>query len=160
LFVAALVWNLGTWWLGLPNSSSHCLIGALIGVALGDSLAHGRRLGDGVHWQQLRTVLEGLAFSPLLGFLLAGALFLLIRKTLHDRHLYEPAAERPPVWWMRCILIATCTGVSFAHGTNDGQKSIGLIMLTIIGLFPATYALNPGEGSSIADLPAVMRQAE
>ena len=160
LFLAALTWNIGTWWLALPNSSSHCLIGSLIGVALGNALAHSRSLADGVHWHQLWTVLEALALSPLLGFVLAGALYFLMRRTLHDRNLYEPAHDRPPVWWMRGILVLTCTGVSFAHGTNDGQKSIGLIMLTIIGLFPATYALNPEAGKSLADLPNVMSQAE
>jgi PiT family inorganic phosphate transporter len=160
LFVAALIWNIGTWWLALPNSSSHCLIGALIGVALGNALVHSRSMTDGVHWHQLWTVLYALALSPVLGFLLAGGLYLLTRKTVHDKNLYQPAGDRPPVWWMRGILILTCTGVSFAHGTNDGQKSIGLIMLTIIGLFPATFALNPEAGKSLADLPNIMRQAE
>jgi inorganic phosphate transporter, PiT family len=160
LFVAALIWNIGTWWLALPNSSSHCLIGALIGVALGNALVHSRSMTDGVHWHQLWTVLYALALSPILGFLLAGGLYLLTRKTVHDKNLYQPAGERPPVWWMRGILILTCTGVSFAHGTNDGQKSIGLIMLTIIGLFPATFALNPEAGQSLTDLPNIMRQAE
>jgi PiT family inorganic phosphate transporter len=160
LFVAALFWNIGTWWLGLPNSSSHCLIGALIGVALGNAVTRSRSLSQGVHWQQLWRVLEALALSPLLGFVLAGALYLLTRKTVHDKHLYEPAGEKPPVWWMRAILILTCTGVSFAHGTNDGQKSIGLIMLTIIGLFPAVYALNPTAGQSLNDLAALMQQAQ
>ena len=160
LFVAALMWNIGTWWLALPNSSSHCLIGALIGVALGNALVHSRSMTDGVHWHQLWTVLYALALSPILGFLLAGGLYLLTRKTVHDKNLYQPAGDRPPVWWMRGILILTCTGVSFAHGTNDGQKSIGLIMLTIIGLFPATFALNPEAGRSLADLPDIMRQAE
>jgi PiT family inorganic phosphate transporter len=159
LFVAALTWNIGTWWLGLPNSSSHCLIGALIGVALGNAVVHSRSMTDGVHWHQLWTVLYALALSPILGFALAGGLYLLTRKTVHDKNLYQPATDRPPVWWMRGILILTCTGVSFAHGTNDGQKSIGLIMLTIIGLFPATFALNPEAGQSLADLPQIMQQA-
>jgi inorganic phosphate transporter, PiT family len=160
LFVAALTWNIGTWWLGLPNSSSHCLIGALIGVALGNAVVHSRTMTDGVHWHQLWTVLYALALSPILGFALAGGLYLITRKTVHDKNLYQPATEHPPVWWMRGILILTCTGVSFAHGTNDGQKSIGLIMLTIIGLFPATFALNPEAGQSLADLPKIMQQAE
>jgi PiT family inorganic phosphate transporter len=160
LFVAALFWNIGTWWFGLPNSSSHCLIGALIGVALGNALARSRSLSEGVHWPQLWKVLEALAISPLLGFVLAAALYFVTRKTFHDKHLYEPAGNRPPVWWMRGILILTCTGVSFSHGTNDGQKSIGLIMLTIIGLFPAAYSLNPAAGESLNALPALMIQAE
>jgi len=159
LFVAALAWNIGTWWLALPNSSSHCLIGALIGVALGNALIRSRNLSAGVHWPQLVKVLQALALSPLLGFVIAGALYLACRKTLHDVHLYEPAGDKPQVWWMRAILILTCSGVSFAHGTNDGQKSIGLIMLTIIGLFPATYALNPSSGQSLPDLAVLLRQA-
>ena len=159
LFAAALVWNIGTWWFGLPNSSSHCLIGSLIGVALGNAFARSRSIGDGVHWAQLWKVMEALALSPLLGFVLAGALYFICRKTLHDKHLYEPVKDRPPIWWMRGILILTCSGVSFAHGTNDGQKSIGLIMLTIIGIFPATYALNPAAGVSPQDLAATMREA-
>src|ERR1700731_2931995 len=157
LFIAALVWNIGTWWLGLPNSSSHCLIGALIGVALGNALVRARSFSDGVHWPQLWKVLEALAISPLLGFLLAGALYLLCCKTIHDPHLYQPAGEQPPVWWMRGVLVLTCSGVSFAHGTNDGQKSIGLIMLTIIGIFPATFGLNPQAASSLHELSAIMR---
>jgi PiT family inorganic phosphate transporter len=160
LFSAALIWNVGTWWFGLPNSSSHCLIGSLIGVAIGNAFARSRSVADGVHWAQLWKVLESLALSPLLGLVLAGALYFLCRKTLHDPHLYEPATDKPPIWWMRGILILTCTGVSFAHGTNDGQKSIGLIMLTIIGIFPATYALNPSAGQSLRDVSAIIKQAD
>jgi PiT family inorganic phosphate transporter len=160
LFVAALFWNIGTWWLALPNSSSHCLIGALIGVALGNAFATARSVAEGVHWPQLWKVLEALAISPLLGFVLAGGLYLLCRKTLHDKNLYKPVGDQPPIWWMRGILILTCSGVSFAHGTNDGQKSIGLIMLTIIGLFPATYALNPTSHVSLQDLATLMQQAQ
>jgi PiT family inorganic phosphate transporter len=160
LFVAALFWNIGTWWLALPNSSSHCLIGSLIGVAVGNAFARSRSLADGVHWPQLWKVLEALALSPILGFVLAGLLYFVCRKTLHDENLYKPVDEKAPIWWMRGILILTCSGVSFAHGTNDGQKSIGLIMLTIIGLFPATYALNPHAHSSLDQLPAILKQTE
>lgn len=160
LFSAALIWNIGTWWFGLPNSSSHCLIGALIGIAIGNAFARSRSLVDGVHWAQLWKVLEALALSPLLGFVLAGGLYYLCRKTLHDAHLYEPVKDKPPIWWMRAVLILTCSGVSFSHGTNDGQKSIGLIMLTIIGIFPAAYALNPTSGQSLNDVATLMQQAQ
>jgi PiT family inorganic phosphate transporter len=160
LFTAALFWNVGTWWFALPNSSSHCLIGSLIGVAIGNAFVRSRSVADGVHWAQLWKVLESLALSPVLGFVLAGALYFLCRKFLHDKHLYEPVKDKPPIWWMRGILILTCSGVSFAHGTNDGQKSIGLIMLTVIGLFPATYALNPDAHLSLADMAAIMQEAE
>jgi PiT family inorganic phosphate transporter len=159
LFVAALVWNIGTWYFGLPNSSSHCLIGALIGIALGNALIRDRSFGDGVHWSQVWSVLEALALSPLLGFVLSAVLYFGLRKTAHDPNLYKPAGDEPPVWWMRCILILTCTGVSFAHGTNDGQKSIGLIMLSIIGLFPALFALNPEATQSLNGLPQMVQAA-
>jgi len=159
LFMAALFWNVGTWWFGLPNSSSHCLIGSLVGIAVGNAFVRSRSVSQGVHWGQIWKVLESLAVSPLLGFLLAGALYFLCRRLLHDPHLYEPVKDKPPIWWMRVILILTCSGVSFAHGTNDGQKSIGLIMLTIIGLFPATYALNPDAHVSLRDMAAIMRDA-
>ena len=143
LFLTALCWNIGTWWLGLPNSSSHALIGALVGISVENALTRGRGLQQGVDWHQVWSVLASLLVSPILGFAGALLLFQIIKHVVHDKALFEPPkGEDPPVWWMRGILILTCTGVSFAHGTNDGQKSIGLIMLTIIGLMPATYALN------------------
>ena len=143
IFVSALGWNVATWLLGIPNSSSHALIGALVGIAVEDTLRHGRALGQGVDWHEVWNVLLSLLVSPVLGFGLAMAAFWLLKRTVHDDNLYEPPeGEKPPVWWMRGVLILTCTAVSFAHGTNDGQKSIGLIMLTIIGLFPMSYALN------------------
>ena len=160
LFVSACFWNLATWYFGIPNSSSHCIIGALIGVAIANGLMMSRGIGDGVDWSQVWKVLEGLAFSPLLGFVFAGGLYFLARQVIRDRHLYEPPKDgRPPVWWIRGLLILTCTGVSFAHGTNDGQKSIGLIMLAIIGLFPATYALNPTASQEIVHLDQDARGA-
>ena len=153
LFVAALFWNVLTWFFGIPNSSSHCIIGALIGVAASDALLHARGLAQGVDWQQIVKVLEALALSPLLGFVFAGGLYAILRVTVRHGHLFEPPKEgKPPVWWLRALLILTCTGVSFSHGTNDGQKSIGLIMLTIIGLVPATYALNPAVPQQLASL--------
>ena len=99
LFVAALFWNIGTWWFGLPNSSSHCLIGALIGVALGNAFVRERSLVEGVHWSQVWTVLETLALSPVLGFVLSAALYFGLSRTVHDKHLYEPAEKHPPIWW-------------------------------------------------------------
>src|SRR6201996_8618819 len=135
IFASALIWNVGTWWLGIPNSSSHALIGALIGIAVENALVHGRGMRDGVAWNQVWSVLLSLRISPVLGFVLAMILFKLLQTIIKDRHLYEPPeGDKPPIWWMRALLVLTCTGVSFAHGTNDGQKSIGLIMLTIIGL--------------------------
>jgi PiT family inorganic phosphate transporter len=153
IFASALFWNVLTWFFGIPNSSSHCLIGALIGVAVGDAILHARALSDGVDWHQIIKVLEALAISPILGFVGAGGLYALLRLIVRRGHLFEPPKEgETPVWWLRGLLILTCTSVSFSHGTNDGQKSIGLIMLTVIGLLPATYALNPNVPHQVAML--------
>ena len=144
LFGTALAWNLLTWWFGIPNSSSHCVIGSLVGIAIGDSFLHARDLGHSVDWNQIWKVLTTLAVSPPLGFIGAGILFLLIRKFVHLPALYQrPEPHHKPNPIVRALLITTCTLVSFSHGNNDGQKSIGLIMLTIIGLMPAAFALNP-----------------
>ncbi len=155
LFIAALFWNVLTWFFGIPNSSSHCIIGALVGVAIADSLIQARSLADGVDWHQIVRVLEALAVSPLLGLVIAGGLYFLLKLIVRRGHLFEPPeGDQPPAWWLRGLLILTCTSVSFGHGTNDGQKSIGLIMLTIIGLLPATYALNPDAGAQLSHLGA------
>src|SRR4051812_1416932 len=161
LFAAALIWNVGTWWLGIPNSSSHALIGALIGIAVESALVQGRGFQSGVDWHQIGSVLTALLISPLLGFTLAFALFKLMQAVLKDRRLYDqPTPDTAPVWWMRALLILTCTGVSFSHGTNDGQKSIGLMMLAIIGLMPGDYALNLAmTRQQIADVAAAMPAA-
>jgi len=143
LFMSALVWNVGTWALGIPNSSSHALIGALIGISISATLKRSQSLHDNVDWGQIVKVLEALLASPIIGFVGAMILYRLIRLIFKDDNLYKPPeGDEPPVWWMRGVLILTCTGVSFAHGTNDGQKSIGLIMLTIIGLAPLSFAIN------------------
>ena len=153
LFVSALSWNILTWAFGIPNSSSHCIIGALVGVAASDALLQARGLGQGVDWSQIVQVLEALAVSPILGLAGAGGLYAVLRLVVRKGQLFEPPnGDQPPVWWLRGLLILTCTAVSFSHGTNDGQKSIGLIMLTIIGLMPASYALNPQAPEQLSQL--------
>jgi PiT family inorganic phosphate transporter len=143
LLIAAIIWNLGTWWLGLPASSSHTLIGSIIGVGVANALMHGRDGTSGVDWAQATKVGWSLLLSPLVGFTVA-ALLLLVSKVLVRRpELYqEPKRQAPPPLWIRGLLVLTCTGVSFAHGSNDGQKGMGLIMLILVGTVPLTYALN------------------
>lgn len=115
------------------------------GGAIGDALLHTRALGDSVDWSQIWKVLRALAISPVLGLVGAGGLYFILKHLVKDPDLYSPPkGDKPPHGWVRGLLILTCTGVSFSHGSNDGQKSIGLIMLTIIGILPATFALNPG----------------
>ncbi|MEA2738913.1 MAG: inorganic phosphate transporter, PiT family [Acetobacteraceae bacterium] len=158
LFLAALLWNVTTWWMGIPCSSSHAIIGSLLGVAIVNSITAARGLGQGVDWSQVWAVLRALFVSPLLGFLLAGALFRILQAVIRDETLFEPTEGRPPPWWVRGLLILTCSGVSFAHGSNDGQKSIGLIMLTVIGIMPAAFSLNPE--ITAANLPGIIQAAD
>jgi PiT family inorganic phosphate transporter len=144
LLIAAIVWNLGTWALGIPNSSSHALIGSIMGVGLANQLmAPAGQATSGVDWNQALSVGEALLFSPMMGFVFSAALLLVMKFLIRAPKLYEePKSDAPPPWWIRGILILTCTGVSFAHGGNDGQKGMGLIMLILIGAAPTAYALN------------------
>ncbi len=143
LLLAAITWNFGTWWFGIPNSSSHALIGSIIGVGLMNQLLAGNSGTSGVDWGQALGVIKSLLFSPACGFLLAAGLLLLAKFFIRIPALYKaPEGHQPPPWWIRGLLILTCTGVSFAHGSNDGQKGMGLIMLILIGTVPTTYALN------------------
>ena len=143
LLIAAIIWNLGTWAFGLPASSSHTLVGSIIGVGITNALLHGRSGTSGVDWSKAKEVGEALLLSPVFGFLLAAALLLLLKSLVRVPALYaEPKGDHPPPWWIRGILILTCTLVSFFHGSNDGQKGMGLIMLILIGTVPTAYALN------------------
>ncbi len=143
LLVAAILWNLGTWYLGLPASSSHTLIGSIIGVGVANALMHGRDGTSGVDWGQATKVGWSLLLSPLIGFGVSALLLLALKALVKQKELYdEPRGNAPPPWWIRSLLVLTCTGVSFAHGSNDGQKGMGLIMLILVGTVPLTYALN------------------
>jgi len=144
LLLAAIIWNLGTWYLGLPSSSSHTLIGSIIGVGLANQfLAPQGTATSGVDWSQATSIGTSLLVSPVVGFGLAAILLLVMKVLVRNKALYEePKGNKPPPWWIRGLLIFTCTGVSFAHGSNDGQKGMGLIMLILIGLVPTAFALN------------------
>ncbi len=144
LLIAATIWNLGTWWLGLPASSSHTLIGAIVGVGLVHSWRTGVPISEGVNWKAVGAVGMSLLISPIVGFVAAAILLRVLKRFVTDPKLYEPAAaDQPPPKWIRGTLIATCTGVSLAHGSNDGQKGIGIVMLILIGIVPAHYLIDP-----------------
>jgi inorganic phosphate transporter, PiT family len=143
LLLAAIVWNLGTWYFGLPNSSSHTLIGSIIGVGLANQLTSVKTGTSGVDWNAAAGVFKGLVFSPIAGFILAGLLMWVLKAVVKIPALYRaPEGKKPPPWPIRALLVLTCTGVSFSHGSNDGQKGMGLIMLILIGTVPTAYALN------------------
>jgi PiT family inorganic phosphate transporter len=141
LLLSAIIWNLGTWYFGLPASSSHTLIGSIIGVGLMNSyLSSTAKFGEGINWGKVQDTATALIVSPIIGFVAAALLLLLCKALIKNPKLYtSPEGNAPPPIWIRGLLILTCTGVSFAHGSNDGQKGMGLIM---IGIVPAGFALN------------------
>jgi PiT family inorganic phosphate transporter len=145
LLIAAIIWNVGTWYFGLPASSSHTLIGSIMGVGITNALLRGRDGTSGVDWSQATSIGKALLLSPLFGFALAAVLLFALKMVLQHATpalFAEPKGDQPPPWWIRGILILTCTLVSFFHGSNDGQKGMGLIMLILIGTVPTAYALN------------------
>ena len=143
LLIAAIVWNLSTWWFGLPASSSHTMVGSIIGVGVANQLMNVHSGTSGVDWEQATKVFKVLLISPVIGFTAAALLFLLSKAFIKYPELYEaPKDNTPPPWPIRLLLVLTCTGVSFFHGSNDGQKGMGLIMLILIGTVPTAYALN------------------
>ncbi|WP_230480574.1 inorganic phosphate transporter [Sphingomonas sp. Leaf21] len=159
LLLAAVLWNLATWAVGLPNSSSHALIGSILGVGLANQLLSRIPGTSGVDMAQVQKVLYALLFSPLIGFVSALMLLLVMKRFFRDKRLYrEPQGDTPPPRGIRALLIFTCTAVSFAHGGNDGQKGMGLIMLILIGCAPTAYALNRTLPESA--MPAFVRSAQ
>nr|AGU10077.1 Phosphate transporter family [uncultured organism]AGU12116.1 Phosphate transporter family [uncultured organism] len=161
LLLAAILWNLATWAVGLPNSSSHALIGSILGVGLANQLINGGGADgtSGVDMVQVWKVLSALAFSPVVGFVGALLMLLVMKRFLRDKKLYEaPEGQTPPPRGIRALLIGTCTAVSFAHGSNDGQKGMGLIMLILIGCAPTAYALNRTMPESA--MPAFVQTAQ
>jgi PiT family inorganic phosphate transporter len=143
LLIAAILWNLGTWWLGLPASSSHTMVGSIMGVGLANQVINGINGTSGVDWEQAAKVFKVLLISPIVGFGCAALLFLATKLLVKYPALYDaPKTDAPPPWPIRSLLVLTCTGVSFFHGSNDGQKGMGLIMLILIGTVPTAYALN------------------
>src|ERR1700748_494367 len=145
LLIAAIIWNVGTWYFGLPASSSHTLIGSIMGGGITNARLRGRSGPSGVDWGQAAGIGKALVLSPLFGFALAAILLFILKSVLAKvtpALFGEPKGDQPPPWWIRGILILTCTLVSFFHGSNDGQKGMGLIMLILIGTVPTAYALN------------------
>jgi len=143
LLIAAILWNLGTWYFGLPASSSHAMVGSIIGVGLANQLMNARSHTSGVDWEQATKVFKVLLISPAIGFSAAALLMLLSKALIKYPTLYQaPRDNTPPPWPIRALLVLTCSGVSFSHGSNDGQKGMGLIMLILIGTVPTAYALN------------------
>lgn len=143
MLFSAIIWNLGTWYFGIPASSSHTLIGSIIGIGLGWAVLPGNSGLNALNWDKVREIGLSLLLSPLFGFALAIVFMYILKKTIPNKDIFkEPKKDSPPPLWIRSILIATCTLVSFFHGRNDGQKGIGLLMIILIAFLPSYFALN------------------
>jgi inorganic phosphate transporter, PiT family len=141
VLITAIFWNLGTWYIGLPNSSSHTLIGSLLGAGLAFWSVHG---GKGINWEKAQDIGLSLLISPLFGFSLAILLMFLLKTTIKKKTIFkEPDPEKAPPIWIRATLIGTCTLVSYFHGNNDGQKGVGLMLVVLMGFLPLQFAFNP-----------------
>ncbi|MCE0484781.1 MAG: inorganic phosphate transporter [Methylacidiphilales bacterium] len=161
LLISAIIWNLGTWYLGLPASSTHTLIGSILGVGVANAVMQGNSWTAGLNWDQIYKVILALAVSPLVGFGVSALLLLILKLILKliipSKELFKAPnkGETPPLW-IRGTLIGTCTGVSYAHGYNDGQKGMGLIMLILIAVLPGAFALqspaDPGKFKATVEL--------
>ncbi|HKC68080.1 MAG TPA: inorganic phosphate transporter [Bacteroidia bacterium] len=139
LLLSAICWNLGTWYLGIPASSSHSLIGSILGIGLAFYFIDGK---DAVNWGKAQDIGLSLLVSPLVGFALAIIFMFIFKRLIKNDAIYkEPLPDVKPPLWIRVILTITCTLVSFFHGQNDGQKGVGLVMLILIGLVPGYFAI-------------------
>lgn len=143
ILFTAIIWNLGTWYFGIPCSSSHTMIGALLGGGFAFFNVHG---GSGPNWQKAQEIGMSLLISPLFGFSLAILLMFFLRATIKKKTIFKSPddTKKTPPWWIRAILITTCTLVSYFHGNNDGQKGVGLLMVVLIAFMPVNFALAPG----------------
>ncbi|HET8598645.1 MAG TPA: inorganic phosphate transporter [Castellaniella sp.] len=150
MLAAAIAWNLGTWYFGIPASSSHTLIGAILGVGLANAWLTGLPVGAGVNWGKAIDIGLSLLISPLAGFVMAALLLLVLKRLFADSKMHKTPEQRRaidnkkhPPFWNRLVLVVSAMSVSFVHGSNDGQKGIGLIMLVLIGIVPAKFVLDP-----------------
>jgi len=143
LIITAIIWNIGTWYLGIPCSSSHTLLGSIFGVGLAFMfLPNGQYIN--LNWAKIEDVGLSLLISPVIGFGLAMLLMVLLKKIVKNKKALKtpPKKGKTPPLWIRSILVLTCTSVSFSHGSNDGQKGVGLVMIILIAFAPTFFAID------------------
>lgn len=161
ILCASIIWNLSTWYFGLPASSSHTLIGAIIGVCIINAILNKKFILDSLNFSKMIEIIASLLLSPIFGLIISGLLIFLMRKylSIHEKykiihmspnsHKKIKNKEKPP-FWIRFFLIVSAIGVSYSHGANDGQKGIGLIMLVLVIIIPSNFIINMN--SSVYDI--------
>ncbi|MBK7819111.1 MAG: inorganic phosphate transporter [Sphingobacteriaceae bacterium] len=143
LLISAIIWNFGTWYMGIPSSSSHTLIGSILGIGIAFYFLPGNIGGSAVNWDKAKDTGMALLFSPLVGFSLAIIMMFVFKRLIKNETIYkEPIPGKMPPIWIRMLLWMTCGLVSFFHGQNDGQKGVGLIMMVLIAILPAQFSLD------------------
>jgi PiT family inorganic phosphate transporter len=166
LLITAILWNLGTWYYGIPCSSSHTLVGSILGVGLAFGLIADEPSLKYVNWSKAGDIGLSLVLSPLAGFSLAIFLMYILNQVIKNKAIFkEPDTNSPPPTWIRVILISTCSLVSFFHGSNDGQKGVGLIMLIMIAVVPSYFAIDQSKNlaaykANIVDIQTVYSRVD
>lgn len=143
LLLSAIIWNLGTWFFGLPASSSHSLIGSILGIGLAFYFLPDSIGGTAVNWDKAKDTGLALLISPIAGFSLAIIMMFGFKRFIKNDAIYkEPIPGKKPPLWIRMLLWTTCGLVSFFHGQNDGQKGVGLVMMILIAIMPGYFSLD------------------
>jgi PiT family inorganic phosphate transporter len=143
LLISSIVWNFGTWYFGIPASSSHSLIGSILGIGLAFYFLPGDIGGNAVNWDKAKDTGLALLISPLVGFSLAIIMMFIFKRLIKNEVIYkEPVPGKKPPIWVRMLLWLTCGMVSFFHGQNDGQKGVGIIMMILIAVLPGYFSLD------------------
>jgi PiT family inorganic phosphate transporter len=143
LLLSAIIWNFGTWYLGIPASSSHTLIGSVLGIGLAFYFLPGEVGTNAVNWDKAKDTGLALLISPLAGFSLAILIMFVFKRLVKNETVYkEPIPGKQPPIWIRMMLWLTCGLVSFFHGQNDGQKGVGILMMILIAILPGQFSLD------------------
>ena len=143
MLLSSIIWNFGTWYFGIPSSSSHTLIGSILGIGIAFNFLPGDLGASAVNWDKAKDTGAALLLSPLLGFSAAIIIMFIFKRLIKNEIIYkEPIPGKKPPIWIRMLLWATCGMVSFFHGQNDGQKGVGLIMMILIAVLPAQFSID------------------
>lgn len=143
ILISSILWNFGTWYYGIPSSSSHTLIGSILGIGLAFYFVDDSVGGAAVNWGKAQSTGLALLVSPIMGFTMAIIVMFVFKQLVKNETVYkEPIPGKTPPLWIRGMLILTCGTVSYHHGENDGQKGVGVLMMVLIAILPGYFSLD------------------